>query len=409
LVDVVAPDATGTAAGSGAGTAGSPTGPASDRVADFAAAVADTVGRLGAGAGTRAIWSALGRTGLLQRLYPADTATHRPDPRLLRELVRAVDAVHPPGVVLGVCVPAASALPLLREASRRGPADPGAALAGDVGRAALDGAGIVALAATDAGAAGSDLVRMTTTVDSAGGQLVVHGGKRWITNATVADHALVLARRRPGEHFTNFSWVLVPLATPGVRVEPVGGPFFAGAGLGHLHFDTVRLGQHHLVGGAGRGLATFARHVATERLSGALWAAALTRRVLVRTRERLTTPPAGGRPLWEHETVRARFGRCLVAHVQLESVCDRLIAEFDGPGAALAAMLAKVAASDLAQRVLGECATLHGADGFDTDGVQLWRAEAAMLGIAGGSADLVVTAVADHAGEILDQPRIAAP
>jgi citronellyl-CoA dehydrogenase len=193
-----------------------------------------------------------------------------------------------------------------------------------------------------------------------------------------------------------------------VRVEPVGGPFFAGAGLGHLRLDTVRLGPQHLVGGAGRGLATFARHVATERLSGALWAAALTRRVLVRTRGRLTARPAGGRPLWEHETVRARFGRCLVAHVQLESVCDRLITEFDGPGTALAAMLAKVAASDLAQYVLGECATLHGADGFDANGVQLWRAEAAMLGIAGGSLDLVVTAIADHAEEILDRPRIAA-
>ena len=235
MVDAAAPSATRTAADSGGGTAGSPTGPASGRAA-FAAAVTDTVGRLGPDAGTRAIWSALGRAGVLHRLYPPDTPTHRPDPQLLRELVRAMDAVHPPGVVLSVCVPAASALPLLGEASRRGPTDPGAALAGDVRRAALDGAGIVALAATDAGAAGSDLVRMTTTVDSADGQLVVHGGKRWITNATVADHALVLARRRPGEHFTNFSWVLVPLAAPGVRVEPVAGPFFAGAGLGHLHF-----------------------------------------------------------------------------------------------------------------------------------------------------------------------------
>src|SRR6185437_15004396 len=103
----------------GGGTAGSPTGPASDRRADFAAAVTDTVGRLGPGAGTRAIWSALGRADLLRRLYPPDTPTHRPDPQLLRELVRAIDAVYPPGVVLGVCVPAASALPLLGEASRR--------------------------------------------------------------------------------------------------------------------------------------------------------------------------------------------------------------------------------------------------------------------------------------------------
>jgi hypothetical protein len=31
-----------------------------------------------------------------------------------------------------------------------------------------------------------------------------------------------------------------------------------------------------------------------------------------------------------------------------------------------------------------------------------------MLGIAGGSVDLVVTAIADHAEEILDRPRIAA-
>ncbi|MGQ4402103.1 acyl-CoA dehydrogenase family protein [Streptomyces hayashii] len=352
-----------------------------------------------------AVWRALGAASALRMLYRSRNALGPvADPARLAALLRAVDARADNGVTLSVLVQAASALPVLGSAR----SDAGSAAPSSVTAACeqvLAGAAQVALAATDEATAGSDLSGLGTEVRIEGDELVVHGGKRWVTNAGSAEYLLVLGRHRPGRHFTNFSWALVPAKSAGVTVSTATSGLLANSATAHVGFDSVRLPADHLVGRTGRGMAVFARHMSTERLAGAQWAVALTGRVLADTRERLLRRTAEGEPLWHNAVVRQGFAECLVRVAQLRALCDSL-AESAVKGQSLSAgTLLKSAVGLTVDTVLAQCARLQGADGFAAGGAQGIRAEAGVLGIGGGVTELMLAGVADMSDQLLAELR----
>lgn len=346
------------------------------------------------------VWAALGAAGVIRDLFRrGDVLGASPDPARLADLLGAVDTRADNGVTLAVLVQSASAVPLLAASA---PAD---GPVRDALEQALSGTAQVALTATDAMAAGSDLIGLGTEVTLGPDALVLNGGKRWITMALEADYLLVLARHQSGRHFTNFTWVLVPSGAPGVTIEPTDNGLLAGALTGHIKFDGVRLPKDHLVGRPGRGMAAFAKHMGTERLAGALWAVALSSRVLADTKQRLVHRHIDGRALWHNDSVRQRFAACLVRVRQLRALCeilgDRVVTHRD---LSAAAML-KSATGLTVDGVLAECAQLQGAEGFARGGAQLIRSEAGVLGIGGGATELLLDAVADNADTVLAELR----
>ena len=336
---------------------------------------------------TRAVWAELGASGAIAAVYRDGRPERGVDPEQLRALLRRLDMAQSTGTTLSACVQLATALPLLGEHARGSEAQ----------TSTLSGRALTAFAATDAGI-GTDLAALDTTILPSGRGLTVSGVKRWITNATTADFFLVLGRRREGPHFTNFSWVLIPACVPGLRVEPVGTGLFSGAGVGHLHLDAVALPDGAAVGGAGRGLPLFARHIAVERLAGAYWASAMCRRALVVARRWLMSRG----DLWGKDAVRDAFARSLVLARQLDALADMAGPSIAERHDAAAAALVKSATGLAIETVIGTCAHLQGAEGFLPDGLQRLRTEAAVFGIAGGATELVLGSVADHAQQLLD-------
>ncbi|WP_201304977.1 acyl-CoA dehydrogenase family protein [Streptomyces sp. GS7] len=338
------------------------------------------------------VWRALGGAGLLTRAYRGGDPRTGPDPDGLAELLGAVDARFSLAATLSVSVQLATALPLLAVGRERRAHH---ALDG-----ALAGRATVALAATDV-TAGTDLTALRTRVTLDDDGLTLTGEKNWIANTTTAAHFLVLARHRPGRHFTHFTWVLVPAGTPGVTVRPADSALFADAGTGHLAFDGVRLGRDHILGRTGFGLPLFARHIATERLAGAQWAVALCRRVLADTHRHLTRRAHGDGTLWDLDAVRQRFASCLVRASELRALVadlsDAVAFRYD----ATAAATLKAAAGATVHHVLDTCGRLWGAAGFTTGGVQELRAQAALFGIGGGATEVVLGTVADAAESVL--------
>jgi alkylation response protein AidB-like acyl-CoA dehydrogenase len=354
-------------------------------VAEAAAEAAD------AGLDARGLWRSLGSRGLVAALSTGQSRL--PEPDRLAALLEELDARLPVGLVLSACVQAASVVPLLAETVGRNAGGAG----DDLLDATLRGDAVVAFAVTDAAAAGSDVMGARTAV--AGDPPAVTGGKQWITNAAHCDHFLVLARRRAARHFTSFGWVVVPARADGVTVRPVGGRMFPGAGLADVDFASARAREPGLVGPSGRGLALFARHVATERLAGALWSRAVCRRALAGTREWLTGRASGDGSLWDDAAIRQRFAACLVEFARLDALCGWATA--DGPPTPARAMALKAAVGEGTLRVLRECADLRGADAFRDGGLALLSAQAAMFAVAGGATGALLTGLADHADDLL--------
>jgi citronellyl-CoA dehydrogenase len=341
----------------------------------------------------RQVWAGLGSAGLLGETYRARSPAAGVDRARLGALLAAADAHVGVGSTLAVCVQIASALPLLAAAPAPCPARALAA-------AAVAGEAVVAFGATDE-ATGSDLAALSTTVRLDAEEIEVTGTKRWITNATQCDAALVLARHRPGRHFTNFTWVLVPMTAAGVSVDAADTELFDGSGTGHIRLDRVRLPRDQVVGRPGMALASFAEHIAVERLAGALWGVALCRRVLADTKRRLAARPHGDGSLWHLESVRQRFADALVLVRQLRALTAELGERVAVCHDTTAAALLKSSAAATVERVLADCAQLQGAEGFAAGGVQQLRAQAALFGIGGGTRELMLSVVGDAADTVL--------
>ena len=363
---------------------------------DLLARTAAVLDGVPADAPLRAVWADLGANGTLAGLYRRQDTGLTLVPDRLRDILHALDQRGRNGVTLGACVQLATAIPLLAEGT-----SPPAGTALD---AAVRGESVTALAATDAGA-GSDLSALGTDVEIGAGGLTLSGRKRWITNAAACDQILVLARHRPGRHFTNFSWVLVPRDTQGVRISPVATRLFDGAALGDIEFTGVRLPPDHLVGPPSRGMTLFARHITRERLAGAVWAAALCRRALTDVHASLGCRLSVDQPLWSLSTLRHRLASAIVEVRMLEGLTRELEQRIaDGYDPSAAALL-KTAAARVAARVLDQCARLEGADGYLPGHAQDLRAEAAVFGIGGGTTDLMLDTIADHADALLARDR----
>ncbi|WP_436536214.1 acyl-CoA dehydrogenase family protein [Actinoplanes sp. HUAS TT8] len=354
-------------------------------------APAVTLGGIGAGSDGAQVWRSLAEAQLITTVYRGGDPGNGVDPHALGAVLARVDEHAPIGATLSVCVQLASCLPLLATGG-----EPARELLSEV----TGNGAVVALAATD-DTAGSDLTALNTELMIDGESLRVTGTKRWITNATHAAAFLVLARTGPGRHFTSFTWVLVPAGEPGVQVIPADTDLFDGSGTGHVRFDQVRLSRAYLVGRVGRGLGTFAAHIAVERLAGALWGVALCRRVLADTKRRLQARVYHDETLWHSSSVRQRFGRCLVLVKQLDALTVQLGEAVTARRDTTAAAVLKVGAAETVERVLDECAHLQGADGFSPAGAQRLRAQAGLWGIGGGVTELVLETVADSADTVL--------
>ncbi|WP_407554663.1 acyl-CoA dehydrogenase family protein [Streptomyces sp. Pv4-95] len=345
------------------------------------------------------VWAALGRAGLITRAYRDGDVRAGADPDGLAQLLAAVDSRFSLAATLSVSVQLATALPILATGSSQ--------VARQALASALAGRATIALAATDV-TAGTDLTALRTRVRIDDDGLEVTGEKNWIANTTTAAFFLVLARHRPGRHFTHFTWVLVPADAPGVTPCPADSVLFADSGAGHVVLDGVRLDRGHLLGRVGFGLPLFARHIATERLAGAQWGVALCRRVLDDTLRHLSGRPHGEGTLWDLDGVRRTFAACLVRVRELQALVAYHAEQVAVRHDTTAAATLKAAAGATVNHVLTECGQLWGAAGFATGGIQELRAQAALFGIGGGANEVVLGAVADAAEAVLaDMARTA--
>ncbi|MFJ6694920.1 acyl-CoA dehydrogenase family protein [Streptomyces sp. NPDC091272] len=260
------------------------------------------------------------------------------------------------------------------------------------------GRATAALAATDSGAAGSDLLGLTTTARRDGDALVIDGHKSWITGARWADHFLVLARHRAGRHFSDFCLVTVPADARGVTVEPLDTPLLDGAGLGSLALDGVRLPAEAMLGRPGRGMVAFTTQMGAERLAGGMWTAALCRRLLATAADDASRRQLAGRALWAESVVRQRLGGLLARVRLLEALVDDIVTRTSVTGRfPLAdAAVVKATVGPLAGEVADTCLHLAGAAGLASDSALLRTAQdVRAFAIAGGSTETMLELIAE--------------
>lgn len=222
---------------------------------------------------------------------------------------------------------------------------------------------LAALALTEP-EAGSDLKAVSTGLTRAGDRLILRGSKSFISNGVSAAFFVVFAREEDG-----YSMVLVPADAPGVSVTP-SPELIAPHVLGEVAFDDVELpAAEARLGDSGQGLQLVLATLGVFRVSVAGAAVGLAQAALEEAVRHTRSRVQFGRPL-------ARLGPVaqMLADSTTEIEMARLLTyraaarAIEDPGAALHhSSMAKLAATEMASRVVDRCVQMMGRYGLIRD------------------------------------------
>jgi acyl-CoA dehydrogenase len=221
---------------------------------------------------------------------------------------------------------------------------------------------IAAFAISETGA-GSDLAAMQTTARRDGDAIVIDGAKTWISNAGIADYYVVFCRWPEGGARSALA-VIVDADAPGLRVGPML-DVIAPHPLGTLTFTGCRVPADRIVGDPGKGLRVALATLDVFRASVGAAAVGFARRALDEAIAHVRSRTAFGKPLAEFQLTQARIAEMALAIDAAALLVYRAAWTHDGGAGRVTreAAMAKLAATESAQRVVDDAVQLLGARG----------------------------------------------
>ncbi|QJD16242.1 acyl-CoA dehydrogenase family protein [Paracoccus sanguinis] len=226
------------------------------------------------------------------------------------------------------------------------------------------GAAISAFALTEPGA-GSDVAQTATTARRDGDDWVLDGEKTYISNGGIADVYVILARSGEAPGARGLSAFLMPADTPGLsiaeRIEVI-----APHPLARLRLDGVRLPAGALIGEAGAGFKVVMAVLDLFRATVGAAALGFARRALDEALARVHRPRPGGGRLVDHQIVEGHLADMALEIDAAALLIYRAAWTRDVLRPARItreAAMAKLYATEAAQRVIDTAVQLHGGDG----------------------------------------------
>jgi acyl-CoA dehydrogenase len=238
--------------------------------------------------------------------------------------------------------------------------------------------------------AGSDVAATATAAVAVPDGYRLTGEKTWISNGGIADVYVVIARTGEAPGTRGLSAFLLPADAPGLTV--VGRlNVIAPHPLARLRLDAVHLPGTALVGRAGEGFKVAMAVLDVFRPTVGAAALGMARRALDETLARVRARQVGGAPLAEMQMVQGHLAD-MALEVDAAALLVYRAAWAKDRGAARIsreAAMAKLHATETAQRVIDRAVQLHGAEGVRAGSVPetLYR-EIRALRIYEGASDV---------------------
>ena len=236
---------------------------------------------------------------------------------------------------------------------------------------------------------GSDVANSTMTARDDGDAWVLDGEKTWISNGGIAD-VYTLFARTGGEGARGLSAFIVPADTPGFeiaeRLDTI-----APHPLATLRFDGARLPKSALIGEVGQGFKIAMSVLDVFRTTVAAAALGFARRALDEATTRVMSRKVQGKPLADLQMVQAH-----IAEMALRVDASALLVyraawtkDSGAPRVSREAAMAKLFATDEAQKVIDSAVQLHGGDGVKSgETVERLYREIRALRIYEGASDV---------------------
>ena len=216
---------------------------------------------------------------------------------------------------------------------------------------------------------GSDAAAIRTRAEKTDGGWRLNGHKAFVTGGATAELAMIVAVTDPAAGKRGISTFVTPTDNPGYRV------IAKERKLGHrtndtaqVVFDDMVVPDADLLGEEGRGLGIALANLSAGRIGVAAQAVGGARAALKAARAYAREREAFGRPIAEHQAIAFKLADMATQIEAARQLYLHAAALRDaGKDCAAEASMAKLFASEMAERVASEAIQIHGGAGYLND------------------------------------------
>jgi len=216
---------------------------------------------------------------------------------------------------------------------------------------------------------GSDASAIRTHARRDGSQWVLNGIKQFITTGKHADVAIVLAITDPSAGKKGMSCFLVPTSTPGYvvgRLEEKMGQ--RASDTAQILFEDCRVGDDALIGELGAGYRIALSNLEAGRIGIAAQSVGMARAAFEAALDYAKDRESFGKPLIEHQAVSFRLADMATQLDAARLMVWRAAGLKDaGQPCLTEASMAKMFASEMAEKVASDAIQIHGGYGYVSD------------------------------------------
>jgi alkylation response protein AidB-like acyl-CoA dehydrogenase len=214
--------------------------------------------------------------------------------------------------------------------------------------------------------AGSDAAAIKTSAREVEGGWLLNGEKALITNAPIADYAVICAVTESSAGYGGFSAFVVDLNAPGVkRTAPYSKMGLRASPTGGLIFEDVKLTPENLLHGTGEGWAQVMSTLEWGRVGMCHFGIGIAEAAYESSLDYASTRKAFGRPIAHKQAIQNKLTDMRIK-IDGARLMARKVAwlKSNGEPCSELASVAKLFATEMATEVTDEAVQIHGGWGY---------------------------------------------
>lgn len=217
--------------------------------------------------------------------------------------------------------------------------------------------------------AGSDPRALRTTAVRRGDRFVINGTKNFITNGPHADFMLLLAATEPAAGAKGISAFLVDMRSPGIKIGPPDRKLgIRGAASAQIFFTDCEVGADSVLGAVNGGYKIALSALDGGRIGIAAQAVGIARAAFEEATRYALERKTFGHPIAEHQAIQFKLAEMSTEIDAARVMLWRAALRKDAGGRyTTEAAMAKLLASEVANRVAKEAVQVFGGYGYLSD------------------------------------------
>ncbi|MFA9503212.1 acyl-CoA dehydrogenase family protein [Natrinema sp. H-ect1] len=248
---------------------------------------------------------------------------------------------------------------------------------------------------------GSNVAGIETVAEKDGDEYVLNGNKMWITNGTVADVGVCMAKTSPGEGHKGITAFLVEMDRDGVSTDKISNKLgIRASDLAEVVIDDVRIPEKNVIGEVDKGFYQLMEFFASGRTSVAAQAVGAAQGALDAAIEYANQREQFDQKISEFQAIQHKIAEMATKVEAARSLTYRAATQVEQNNQDVAAQyssMAKYFASEISVEVADEGIQVHGGSGYVTDyPAERYYRDARITKIYEGTSEIQKNIIADQ-------------